>query len=83
VSALTEQRGRLSLLDAIETDVNVVLVTVDDGKLRANGFPRKSLDGLLDFYAVYRNQLFSHVEDFKIEVHSLKDLLHYAFSHQF
>lgn len=65
-----EKIRRLPGLDAVEADVDIGRVPVDDGEFAPNRLPSESMDCLLDFHAINRDLLHFHVEDFEIVKHS-------------
>jgi hypothetical protein len=71
---LTQENWSVSFPDPVKAHANVIAFSVDDGKFTSNRLPSKSTHSFFDLTnAVDGDVLLSHVEDFKVVVHSLQE----------
>lgn len=71
LALLTQHDWFLPTLQPIERHSYIGGFTMYNGKLGAYRFPSKRMDRFPDFFTIYGDVLLSHVEDFKIVVHTL------------
>ena len=67
---LLQESRRLTSIYLVETNADVSGIPMNNGEFRPNRLPSKRLNRFLNFNRVDRNLLFSHMEYFKVVVHS-------------